>query len=181
MTKGRQIASKIVSVGEMRQVGDYEIIDVQVKELSTGQDLKVSVFCHGKDFHFNAGDSILIPAMVKEWKGKPQYSTSLNKIEPMENFPPKEAEKPNEPAKEAPKGKEAVPAEVWIEKDLRIARQNALRHAVQIIDMVKHRFETNLVASDYTNLVMIEAQTLVDFIYNGTKPDKSLKSEPEVK
>jgi len=160
-----ELAVAIVEVSKVRSTKTgKQLADLKVQELSTSAIYTVACFVNSEGFPFNIGDHVTMEITVSEWQGKKQYSTGLKGISPME--------KPKE------KDKNGVPLETWENKDLRMARQNALRHAVNTIGMALGESVKELKPSELTNMIIMEADQYVQYIYEG---DKSVKmAGPEV-
>ena len=119
----KMVAITKIGIPRITKTGK-NIVDINVKELSTKQFFEVGIFKGKDDFPFNVGNEVVIDITAKEFNGKTYYSSNIEKIAPVIPV-----------IKENPKDK--VPQEVWENKDKRMVRMNSLSHAVEIFKLSK--------------------------------------------
>src|SRR3990167_2952772 len=159
----KMVAITKIGIPRITKTGK-NIVDINVKELSTKQFFEVGIFKGKDDFPFNVGNEVVIDITAKEFNGKTYYSSSIEKIAPVISV-----------IKENPKDK--VPQEVWENKDKRIGRMNSLSHAVEIFKLSKEN--KTVEGEGYETIiecVKTIAEQLETWIYNGT----TKKGDPEV-
>ncbi len=186
----KEIACVLLKIGQESNRSGYTMVDITVKELTIEDTYDITCFTHDIPFSYQIKDKLLIPLTIgKVWKGKQQYSCSLEKITLLdptdnpgaplkENIPQKE-ELPPEAVKEEVKDNGIMTKDDWGAKETRNFRGKAVMYALETVKMsLKDEVLKNMLVSDIHNMIVMEADQYLDYIYNG---DKSIHETTEVK
>lgn len=172
---------RIIKVGEVREIqtkyGAKKKRWYTVETMDTNEKMEVGYFLKKDSLDVKVGDEVL---MDLSRDGK--YINCKN----IEIFEPG-AIKSECPQEESPTDYKEVYAKgdpeednIWIEKDKRIARQNALRHATKIVVEACIQPEQTLTGSEVANLVLNIAPTIYEYIWTGGVPIKDKPNMADV-
>jgi hypothetical protein len=119
------IEGQVIFVGPVEAKGAFKIAKISVADRTKGIT-EISVFVED-ELNLTVNQDVTCKATVKEYKGKPQHSTSRKymKVFSGATHSPKVVEKPIEQPILATKEEKVD----WGQKDRRMYAQNALRHA----------------------------------------------------
>ena len=156
---------KITKVGDERRTKNpgkdgktHRYRWVEATELSLGKQYEVCMYNNGLEWNLNVGDTVVLS--VNEIKTMPgKYSGGLDKVVPIVKETPAPEEKKNGPN--------------WDMKDRRMARMNALSHAVKTVELSLSSKEA-LGEDTIAGLVMKTAEIYEDWIYRTDAPEEEV-------
>jgi hypothetical protein len=83
MEKGKEIAAKIIKVGEERAPQDKRLVPITIQEKTTGKSYDVTVWLNDDEWSYGTGTEVTMEIRAgKEYKGKKQYSSNIKSITP---------------------------------------------------------------------------------------------------
>jgi len=164
------VAVKILGYSEpykvSTQYGDKNKVNIMVRELSTGKEIKTTMFEPKGGFWFKVGDEVLADIVVND-----KY-VNIKKVERMGAMPEVPAPAPVQaPVQAKPKenGYSNLSKEEWAAKELRDFRSRALAQVSSKIDIGKDESELEWAE----RVIMVAELRFVDYIYRGYHiPDK---------